>query len=209
MMREMLAVFIITTGTVPIVSAPARSAGAQTCKGDFNGDGRVTVDEIITTVLSALNGCVVQLTPTPTQPPTRTPTPTQPPVTGCTLRFDQDYGGGRVCFFTGDINSTCGGDSLTMSFTTLGFLGVFLVLAPPGADCTAGGCFTFLATPTGPTSANLTHWSNDPFNPYFQHVLSGNVSLSPDGERLDIDPDSSPFAVNGCPFVEFDGTYHR
>lgn len=58
---------------------------AQECPGDLNGDGSVTVDEILTVVNAALNGCSTEPTSTPTQaptgtftqPPSLTPTPTR------------------------------------------------------------------------------------------------------------------------------------
>lgn len=57
-------------------------ATGQSCKGDFNGDDEVTVDEIVTVVNNALLGCgqgTPDPTSTPTPPvPTRTPTATGP-----------------------------------------------------------------------------------------------------------------------------------
>jgi hypothetical protein len=41
---------------VVCVAASVRPSPAQ-CLGDFNGDGRVTVDELVTAVDNALNGC--------------------------------------------------------------------------------------------------------------------------------------------------------
>lgn len=38
------------------------------CQGDFNLDGQVTVDELVTAVNNALVGCLVEPTPTPTPP---------------------------------------------------------------------------------------------------------------------------------------------
>ncbi len=40
---------------------------AQMCPGDLNGDGQVTVDEVVRSVDAALNGCGPA--PTPTAPP--------------------------------------------------------------------------------------------------------------------------------------------
>jgi hypothetical protein len=187
----------------------AAPAAAQTCPGDLNGDGEVTVDEIVTAVNAALEGCPTPPKPTPT--PTRssgpTATPTRPPVTGCTATFDQATLG---CLFQGRINSTCGGDGSTVNFTVLPGVGVSFSLVPPGALCFSipSGCFFFLATPASATTAQLTNWSNNLSDPYYQHTLSGTVTLSPDGQHLNLHPDTSPFSVNGCPFVEFVGTYH-
>ena len=63
---------------------------AQPCPGDLNGDGEVTINEIIVAVNSALNGCTLPsptppvsasatATAKPTTTPTRTPTPTPVP----------------------------------------------------------------------------------------------------------------------------------
>ncbi|HVM96635.1 MAG TPA: hypothetical protein VMT89_09615 [Candidatus Acidoferrales bacterium] len=195
----------VTLWTLSIVAfvAPPTSLRAQSCPGDLNGDNEVTIDELITAVNASLNGCPAAVTPTAS--PTPRPTPTAAPVTGCTLRFDQS--GGDFCMFIGHINTACGNQSIPVSFSSLPGLGVFLAMTPPGADCTQGQCYTFLATPTTGTTANLTHWSNSLFDPYFQHTLSGDVELSGDGETLTVTPTSTPFSISGCPFVEFDGTY--
>ena len=46
-----------------------RGAFAQECPGDLNGDGQVAINEIITAVNSALNGCSVVPPATPTPAP--------------------------------------------------------------------------------------------------------------------------------------------
>lgn len=53
-----------------------RPSFASECPGDLNGDGQVTVDEILTVVNASLVGCVEPATPTPTSPPHPSPTPT-------------------------------------------------------------------------------------------------------------------------------------
>ncbi|MBI3786261.1 MAG: hypothetical protein HY270_22970 [Deltaproteobacteria bacterium] len=176
---------------------------AQVCPGDLNGDHEVTIDELVTAVNAALNGCPA--VPTPTATPTPKPTPTAGPITGCSIRFDQ--GAGDFCIFIGHINTACGNQSIPMSFSPFPPLGIFLAMTPPGADCTQGQCFTFLATPTSGTTAQLTHWSNSLLDPYYQHALSGEVEISADGQTLTVHPSSTPFSISGCPFVEFEGTY--
>ena len=54
----------------------ASAAGAQPCPGDLNGDGSVTVDEILVVVNTSLNGCNAPPTATATQPAPATATPT-------------------------------------------------------------------------------------------------------------------------------------
>jgi hypothetical protein len=188
---------------VVAMSVAAAIAGAQSCPGDLNGDGQVTVAELITAVNSALYGCSGHNTPTPP-----TPTPTPPPVTGCQLRFDVDYGAGNFCYFSGRFNAGCG-SSVPVSFTTIGSFGVFLSLIPSGANCFTGGCFTFLATPTDAHHALLTHWSNDLSDPYFKYDLAGDVTLSADGQTLEVRPNASPFAIGGCAFVDYVGTFQH
>lgn len=72
----------------PLLAALAASlmiaspASAQPCPGDLNGDGSVTVDEILVVVNTALNGCNPIPTATPSAPslPTATATQTGPPT---------------------------------------------------------------------------------------------------------------------------------
>lgn len=74
--------------TKAIVAAIAASfmqmggASAQPCPGDLNGDGSVTVDEIVIVVNTALHGCNPPPTVTATQPaaPTATPSVTGTPT---------------------------------------------------------------------------------------------------------------------------------
>lgn len=183
------------------------AAPAQTCPGDLNGDHEVTIDEVITAVNAALNGCPAGPSPTASATPSPIPiaTPTPPPVTGCHQKFNQNTG--DFCIFLGHINTTCGSQSLPVSFSPLGSFGVFFGLTPGGADCTQGQCYTFLAAATGENTARLTNWSNSLLDPYFQHTLSGTATLSADGQQLTLHPDASPFSISGCPFVKFEGTY--
>lgn len=85
-------------GVAFAVSFLTNTATAQECPGDLNGDGSVTVDEILTVVNAALTGCNQPPTPTPTQPmPTVTPTRTATPsrTATATPRFI-DNGNGTV-----------------------------------------------------------------------------------------------------------------
>jgi hypothetical protein len=84
------------TAAALAVSLLAKTAAAQSCPGDLDGNGTVTVDEILTVVNAALNGC--QPSPTPTVPPaTATPTRTATPsrTATATPRFI-DNGNGTV-----------------------------------------------------------------------------------------------------------------
>jgi hypothetical protein len=76
------------------------NAAAQCC-GDCAGDGSVTIDDLITAVNHALNGCA-QDTPTGTPPtPTRTPT-THTPADRCPSTFNTQ--GNNLCLFSGTFN---------------------------------------------------------------------------------------------------------
>ncbi len=62
---------------VVLALAPGVTHG-QSCPGDLNGDGAVTINEIIVAVNSALNGCSL---PSPTPPTSGSPTRTAKPTT--------------------------------------------------------------------------------------------------------------------------------
>jgi hypothetical protein len=84
-------------GTVPAADAQAAVVELLTlpCAGDGNGDGQVTVDEILTAVNYALHGC--------TPAPTPTPDPEQAcVVSGGTVSSD------LCCLSVGDFPNTCG-----------------------------------------------------------------------------------------------------
>jgi len=77
MNRHHVPIFILLAVTLAMTTAPAF---AQCC-GDCNDDGKVTINEILTTVDNALDGCRIVSTPVPgvTQTPTAAPTPTALP----------------------------------------------------------------------------------------------------------------------------------
>lgn len=90
------------------VALGMHEAVAQQCPGDLNGDNEVTIDEVITAVNAALNGCVPPVptataspSPSPTLPPTPTftatasRTPTTGPTATPTPRF-LDNGNGTI-----------------------------------------------------------------------------------------------------------------
>ena len=57
MKRTVLRMVILTAVLFCLLTGGARAQCNPTCQGDFNQDGRVTVDEIITSVNNALTGC--------------------------------------------------------------------------------------------------------------------------------------------------------
>jgi hypothetical protein len=57
-MKRTVAIAVIPAAVLFIVAVPrARGQCNPTCQGDFNLDGRATIDEIITSVNNALSGC--------------------------------------------------------------------------------------------------------------------------------------------------------
>jgi hypothetical protein len=58
-----------------VTAVGAALNGCSDCCGDCNADGSVTVDEVVAVVNIGLGGCRPEPTPSPTTQPTRTPTP--------------------------------------------------------------------------------------------------------------------------------------
>lgn len=59
MSRKTIVVFIVAAfvSALSLVGLPCRAVALPLCPGDLNSDGKVTIDELITAVGSALNGC--------------------------------------------------------------------------------------------------------------------------------------------------------
>jgi hypothetical protein len=68
--RRDTARIIISLGVA--LAARGALAGGGQCRGDFNGDSRVTIDEIVSVIGESLDGCGE---PPPTARPTATPAP--------------------------------------------------------------------------------------------------------------------------------------
>jgi hypothetical protein len=109
--------FIAISTSALVLYAASGLAQAQ-CAGDLDGDGQVTIEEIIVAVNNALSGCPdVEVTPTPDVTSTFTPTPTMsgspdeevtptPSPTPCTTVFTCTCtaGGCGNCGVGGDQN---------------------------------------------------------------------------------------------------------
>jgi len=55
---SLLTTVVILVAAMGLCAAgPARAQCSPTCKGDFNQDGQVTIDELVTAVNNALGGC--------------------------------------------------------------------------------------------------------------------------------------------------------
>ncbi len=77
MTRVGASVVILAVVSCCLLLQNARGQDGGHCKGDFNGDNRVSIDELVTAVNNALSGCPVPPTTpsvTPSGAPTATPT---------------------------------------------------------------------------------------------------------------------------------------
>lgn len=192
----------------------AGGAAGQCC-GDCAGDGEVTIDDLIRAVNNALNGCVQPATPTSGTPatPTRTPTPTRKPTNTrkptatatpqptCPSTFQTS--GNNLCLFNGTYNRGCG-SPLNSTFSSNGSAIVVTIATnlpvPPAT-------VSFRATVTSATAASLTAWSSDNFQT--AHPTAGAVNLNDGGAQLEIFPNTSPFMIQSCAFVQYLGAYQR
>lgn len=197
--------------TVALVWAMAGAAAAQCC-GDCAGDGSVTIDDLIRAVNNALNGCATGPTPTVGTPatPTRTPTPTRKPTntrkptatatpTGvCRSTFQTN--GTNLCLFNGTYNRGCG-SALNSTISSNGNVLVVTIatnlIDPPTVS--------FAANVIDATHAALTAWSSNNFQT--SGPVAGSVRLNGGGAQLEVFPNTSPFMIQGCAFVQYLGDY--
>jgi hypothetical protein len=182
-----------------VICALAASARAQCC-GDCNGDGTVTINELVTAVNNALDACGAA-TPTPekTPTPTRHPTVTHTPANGCPFTLT-DNSGSRGCGFNGTYNRGCG-SALNSVLLTNGVsltVEIFTMLADPPV-------VSFGAAVDSAGSAHLLVWSTDGFQT--GHSLAGTVQLTDNGSQLIVFPNDPPFMITGCNFVQYVGAY--
>jgi hypothetical protein len=164
-------------------------AGAQ-CLGDFDGNGMVAINEIITSVNNALNGC---------QGTGATPTPT--PMGGsCPIDFSDDNtaAGTPDCFYTGRWNQSCGDDTLEARWISNGQFVVVGFLGFPGDGLFYG------AQVTSATAADLVGWFTKADASDLQASL-GSLTLGSSGDTLVVAPNDVPFQVDGCDFARYDG----
>jgi hypothetical protein len=175
----------------------AQHASGQ-CLGDFNGDGMVTINEIIIAVNNSLNGC---------QDVGPTPTPT--PMAGvCPIDFSSDNSqqGTPDCFYMGSWNATCGANDLQtrwISFlhnptdpTSVDIVVVQLLGFNPPLYYGAGT--------TSPNTAELIGWYRMADASDLQSA-PGSLTLGPSGATLELIPDAAPFQVDMCPFAHYNG----
>lgn len=166
-------------------------AGAQpNCCGDCDGDGEVSIGNLITAVNNALNGC---------SGTALTPTPTPPPAASCPVDFADDNTDPSTpaCFYLGRWNETCGDDRLGTIWVSDG--ATLLVLFTDFADIDCGGPVV------SATSATLVGCFLGPNDTDFVAV-DGTIILGPQGATLTLAPTESPFNVEDCPVQLYQGT---
>ncbi len=187
------------------------TAGAQAqCCGDCNGDGTVSINELITAVNNALLGCGA-FTPTPGRgTPTHKPTATATPVPHCALSFTDQNG---VCDFNGPYNRGCGSAVNTVLLTNGSGQGckgnqaappfVTVILA---TETQLQPFVSFSAHVESATSASLCAWSPDAFQTR-TNLTAGVLQLNNGGTQLEIFPDSFIFQIQSCDFTQYLGAY--
>ena len=203
------------------VNNALNGCAATPCCGDCAGDGDVTIDDLIRAVNNALNSCSTAATPTATTAitpgtPTRTPTPTrQPtstrkptntrrptatptPVPTCRSNFTTQ--GNNLCLFNGTYNRGCGSalnSTISVNRQTLIVTIATNLPDPPTVS--------FAATVTDADDASLLAWSSDNFQTSFP--TAGSVELTDGGRQLVVFPNTSPFMIQGCSFVQYLGNF--
>jgi len=195
----LLAVSLLVVGWPPV-------AAAQSCVV-CDGSPALTVDELVGAINKSLGGCEVApatptTTPTATATVTHTPTPrptvtpTRPPScrSGFTTR------GTNLCSFRGRFNLGCG-NSLTSSFSSDGST----LLIRIDTQLTSPPTVAFSARVDGVSAATLTGWSTDNFATV--RPTTGSVQLTNDGQQLVIFPNTSPFMIQSCAFVQYNGSF--
>lgn len=183
-------VFAVSTGV----------ALAQPCPGDLNGDRHVSVNELITSVGSSLNGCP-GTQPTATQ---RRATPTPTPIQArCPYEFQHaaDPDLGPFCDYIGPWNQNCNG----AQFASWASTGSLVVVAIPTS--TANIVVLLGGSVIGPGQASLEQWSIDGFQT--SAPLSGAITLTQDGHlRVNVPNAAFWLGSEACPFSAYNGTYN-
>ncbi|MGE3500121.1 MAG: hypothetical protein AB7N53_19845 [Candidatus Binatia bacterium] len=173
-------------------SLPATAIAAQCC-GDCDGDGRVTIADLLTAINLALNGGDAGPTPSPTVPSAQ-----------CPIDFGDDntQPGTPDCYYRGRWSRTCGANDLEALWRSdhsdpelvllivsfLGFSpGLFI-----GAEVSSSHTAELLGWFTEPGANDLTE-------------VSGDMTLTADGGTLTIITDQTPFNVDACAFRRYEG----
>jgi hypothetical protein len=170
----------------------AEAAHGQ-CLGDFNANGAVEINEIITTVNNSLNGCGGAR-----------PTPTVPAGQRCPVVFTQNVTGGGLglCAFMGPYNAAaCPGFEIEIAWAGNGQEVVLVLDSDPVA--------AFAAEVVSATRVDILGWSTDGFETIEE--VAGSARTEDNGARLLIEPMTPPFTIDGCEFRRYIGAFteHR
>ena len=153
---------------------------AQPCAGDFNGDGQVSIDELILAVGNSLNGCSgTGLT--------------------CPIDFSSDNTaqGTPDCFYEGRWSQTCGAADLQADWISDGQTVVvdFMGFNPPlfyGANVRSANSADLIGWFTKLDASDLTE-------------TPGTLTLGPSGQTLVLTPNDVPFQIESCNFAQYNG----
>lgn len=212
-----------SSGPWPGSSSPVLAADACPC--DCNGDGAVSVSELITAVRIGLGEATLASCPAADRNhdglvgidelvaavnaalngcPPMTPTVTPAPES-CPFDFDTDFERQpSICAFRGRWNDACGQSDLEVTFVVLqdedGRLAGAIVADDPVR--------VFVALPLDATQALvMAHGLLD--EPDSIRPVGGSIEIEDGGRRLVVDPTGAPFEVRGCGFDRFVGEFAR
>jgi hypothetical protein len=145
---------------IAIVAALALMLGsratAQQCTLDTNGDKRTSIDELVTAIGEALNGCPGGPAPTATKKGTATKvptkTPTEVPGDRCPYDFNDDTSGDDhpICGYDGTLATSCFGSGEALGAWSSDGRTVISILID------SSGSLGYVATKTNATSARIT-----------------------------------------------------
>ena len=166
----------------------AGSAQAQ-CLGDFNGDFKVEINEIVVSVNNALSDCAGVPTPTPT------------PLGGsCPVNFLDNTVPDTAprCIYAGRWNADCGAADLEALWISDGSIAIIQIalltdvfLAADVRSADAGELFGWF---TKSDASDLV-------------ALSGPVVLGDSGRTLVVAPCTAPFSIEMCDFARYEGLF--
>lgn len=185
-----------------LLAATPRAATAQSCVA-CDGSPALMVEELVGAINKSLGACdPLPPTPTATASVTHTATtrPTNTPTRPPSCRSGFTTRGTNLCSFRGRFNLGCG-NSLTSSFSSDG--GTLLIRID--TQLTSPPTVAFSARVDGASAATLTGWSTDNFATI--RPTAGSVQLTNDGQQLVVFPNTSPFMIQSCAFVQYNGSF--
>lgn len=163
-----------------VVDAALTGCDTVGCDGDRNADGSVTVEEVIGALTEALIGC----------------------DSDCPLRIWAEAEA-FTCVFRGQWNTRCGTNRLRLELSITHYRGEWTAYAdvldvePPA---------TFVSEPKSfSADSMLVGWLDDET----WRNLSGTLALRRTAGSLPmliVDPSTSPFSIDDCPFDRFQGS---